>query len=155
MSKAGRLVYIAFIASIVSGCALPNPTVSPITGPSPINLPNQSPLPTAALTMGPLFTISLPVRAKDTVVRGTGGPGVPLRVVNLTQMATELGQGTVGPDGKFEIKIPQGLPKDERIGLMLGDLSGTRFQATDFLGGPGYVDTPYIGTVFTSTLVLP
>ena len=58
-------------------------------------------------------------------------------------------------DGKFEIRLNQPLVAGERVGLMQGDLSGTPFQKTDFLSGPGYQDIPLIGIVFTSTLVGP
>lgn len=78
---------------------------------------------------------------------------MPLRVVNITQMAAELGQGKVGPDGNFEIRLSKGLPADERIGLMLGDLAGTFFQPEQFLSGPGYQDMTFIGVVFTTTYV--
>lgn len=86
-------------------------------------------------------------------MRGTGEPGVPLRVVNVTQMASELGQGTVDPDGTFEISLTQSLTSGERVGLMIGELEGTDFQKEDFLTGPGYQDIPLIGVVFTTTLV--
>jgi hypothetical protein len=43
----------------------------------------------------------------------------------------------------------------ERLGLMLGDLAGTNLQADDFVRGPGYRDIPFIGVVFTTTMVVP
>jgi hypothetical protein len=158
MAKCRQLLVLAAnLVLAVSGCKSPQPEVSPLVETSPVGLSSQSPspLPTAsAFPEGPRFTISLPVKAGDTVVRGTGGPDVPLAVVNITQMASELGQGKVGPDGEFEIHLGQPLVAGERIGLMLGDLAGTSFQVSDFQRGPDYVDMPFIGVVFTSTLIV-
>jgi hypothetical protein len=151
------LILVAMMALVISGCESPEPapTVSPLTMTSPMELASQSPLPTvSSLPEGPRFTIDLPAKAGETVVRGTGGPDVPLAVVNITQMAFELGQGKVGPDGTFEIYLGQSLVAGERVGLMLGDLAGTGFDMSDFQRGPGYVDMPFIGVVFTSTLVV-
>jgi hypothetical protein len=68
-------------------------------------------------------------------------------------MASELGQGKVGPDGNYEIQLAKSLPAGEQVGLMLGDLAGTSFRTEQFLHGPGYRDVPFIGIVFTTTLV--
>ena len=154
------LLFAVVLVLVVSGCKekpQPQPSESPLVQTSPLALPSQqSPLAIPPpLPEGPLFTINTAVSVGDTVVRGTGGPGVPLRVVNVTQYASELGQGKVGPDGEYEIELSQGLRAGERMGLMLGDLAGTNLQADDFGHGPGYRDVPLIGVVFTSTLVVP
>jgi len=151
-----QLCAFALILLTIAGCASPQPTVSPLIVTSPLDKHGASPLATpGALPQGPRFTLTLPVKVGDTVLRGTGKAGVPVRVVNVTQSASELGSGTIGADGKFEIRLNQPLVAGERIGLMLGDLGGTRLQNTDFLAGPGYQDIPLIGIVFTSTLVSP
>jgi len=154
--KSLRLYVFALVLLTIAGCALPQPTVSPLVVTSPLNALSASPLVTpAALPQGPRFTITLPVKAGDTVLRGAGKAGVPVRVVNVTQSASELGNGKIGANGKFEIRLSQPLVAGERVGLMLGDLGGTSFQKTDFLSGPGYQDIPLIGTVFTTTLISP
>jgi hypothetical protein len=151
------LLFATAAVLIVLGCSSPRPEESPLMVTSPVEPLIQSPLSvgTAAVPGGPRFTLDLPLKAGDTTVRGTGMPGVPLRVVNVTQMASELGRGIVESDGSFEIQLVEGLPPQERIGLMLGDLGDSAFQKTDFIAGPGYTDIPYIGVVFTSTLTSP
>jgi len=153
MSSRRILSVMLLAAWVVLSCTSPVPMPTASSLASPVGLDEESPLDPATLPQGPLFTISLPLKAGDLVAQGTGEAGVPLRVVNVTQMASTLGQGTIGPDGKFEIRLAQPLVQGDRIGLMIGDLTGTRFQPTDFLSGPGYWDMPYIGVVFTSTLV--
>jgi hypothetical protein len=77
-----------------------------------------------------------------------------VRVVNMTRNAEELGRGVIGPDGSFSIAVSS-LPAGDRVGLMIGDLTGTDLDPLQFLRGPGYEDIPQLGTFFAQALVEP
>jgi hypothetical protein len=154
--KLGFLFAAFFGALIFAGCGTPQPTASPLDSPVAVApLVADSPLNPNTLPEGPVFTVELPLKSGDMIVRGTGRASVPLRVVSVTQMASTLGNGVVGSDGRFQINVAPPLVEGERVGLMIGDLTGTPFTSIDFLRGPGYSDLPFIGVVFTSTLVIP
>jgi len=126
-----------------------SPLVSPLT--SPIHVP---PPPTSTLVMGPSFTLDQPLRAGSTVVTGQGPPGVPIVVVDITRMGRELGSGTIGPDGRFSIEVSP-LPEGDRVGIMLGEVTGTDVDPDNFLRGEGYFDIPMVGILFDAAMVEP
>ena len=90
----------------------PTAQVSPLTVPtaaidaSPVVTPEASALPTVD-AQGRRFEIERPVKASDTVIKGTGLPGIPLEVHDVTRMGAQLGGGTVGEDGRFEITVAE------------------------------------------------
>jgi hypothetical protein len=96
---------------------------------------------------GPAFTIDEPVTSQTQTVTGTGPSGVPIRLVNITRNAEELGRTVIGDDGTFSFTVSD-LPSGENLGLMIGDLEGTEFQPIQFLRGPGYEDIPQLGILF-------
>ena len=148
-----RLLAVIALSAVMFAwaCSSPAPTASPL-----LSRVAESPVPTFVLPEGPAFAFTLPLKAGDTAVSGiTGRAGVPVRVVSVTDMAALLGQGVIGPDGTLEVLLNRPLNEGERVGLMIGDLTGTSYAAEEFLRGPGYQDTPFIGIVFASTLVEP
>jgi len=52
-------------------------------------------------------------------------------------MGEILGSGRINSDGTFDIPVIISLEKNHRIGIGLGDLSGTKFFIQDFQN-PGY-----------------
>ena len=73
--KSLQLCVFALVLLTIAGCALPQPTVSPLVVTSPLNASSASPLVTpAALPQGPRFTITLPVKAGDTVLNESISP---------------------------------------------------------------------------------
>lgn len=108
------------------------------------------PAPTSDLPEGPKFTINTPLKAADGQVSGSGPADVPIRVINITQGADPIADVTIGADGSFKADVAGKINAGDRIGLTLGNTSGTKFNQTSFLRGPGYEDLPMVGIVFVS-----
>jgi len=140
---------------ILAACNTPTPTVSPLPQTSPIVVPGpfDSPVSATALPMGPAFMLNEPILEGATTITGTGGPNVPIRIVDISMSGTDIALGIVGSDGKFSLPVTGQLLKGHNIGIILGDLAGTSFKRDDFISGPNYSDLPYIGTIFASTHV--
>jgi len=81
--------------------------------------------------------------------------GVPLKLVDMTSNGDTLATTTIGGDGSFTFDVGGKLTAGNRIGLVLGETAGTKFDRNDFIRGPGYMDTAFIGIVFASTEVEP
>ncbi|MBA3469593.1 MAG: hypothetical protein H0T53_08110 [Herpetosiphonaceae bacterium] len=113
------------------------------------------PPPQATLTSieGPTFTLQTPITASSTEVCGTGGPDVPIKLVNISRNADLLGQTVVDSQGSFCIPVQQPLPAGDSVGIMLGDITGTSFTAEQFLRSSTYIDMPQIGTIFAMASV--
>lgn len=139
---------------------------------SPLQTPESatSPLPTPAQT-GPTttpdlpqemlvpFRLDKPLRAGDTHVRGSGPPGVPIIVANITLMGEQLVFGEIGPDGQFEFQLPDPLEENYRIGLTVGNLTGTSWTEETFrhplFHGDDPQTAPQAGFYYDSSLVEP
>jgi len=113
------------------------------------------PAPQEKLPQGPKFTLKIPVKASDAQVTGSGMAGVPLKLVDMTSNGDTLATTTIGGDGSFTFDVGGKLTAGNRIGLVLGETAGTKFDRNDFIRGPGYMDTAFIGIVFASTEVEP
>jgi hypothetical protein len=103
---------------------------------------------------GPEFTIDEPVQATDTEVTGSGPEGVPIELINITKNGAVIGRTTIEEDGTYTIAIDDEIGPRQMIGLQLGNIEGTDLDINDFMVGPGYVEYPFVGKVFTSTLVV-
>lgn len=102
---------------------------------------------------GPNFTIDEPVRIGSKLVTGTGPAGVPIRLVNITNMGEELAFTTIDKDGKYVFNLKSGLVSGDSIGLQIGDLDGTEYGYDEFLYNPQYYDKPMIGIIFYIVVV--
>jgi hypothetical protein len=131
-----------------SGYPAPATADSQAAAPAGYPAPQQQ----AELPEGPAFTIDTPLTASQSAVTGTGPAGVPIRLVNMTRNGEEIGQAVIGEDGKYSITV-SGLPAGEQVGIVLGDLTGTSFEPTQFLRGPGYEDIPQLGLFFAQASV--
>ncbi len=151
-----RVLFISiFIAAVVAACdgtvPGPQPTNSPVT-------PDVSPLdsPVAVPASVVPFRLERPLTAGATEVRGTGPAGVPIFIADVTFMGEPLGTGTIGPDGKFVIKV-QPLIDGHRIGLALGILDGTPWKPEDFYlhdyYGPDAMQAPQVGFFHDTAMV--
>ena len=149
---------------LLAACGTPTPAVRPLqTSPiavpsspdSPIAAPSSpdSPVSATALPMGPAFALSDPIREGDTMITGTGGPNVPIKIIDISMSGADIALGRVGNDGKFSLPVTGQLVKGNNIGIVLGDLAGTGLNRDDFISGPHYSDLPYIGILFASTHV--
>jgi hypothetical protein len=141
------------IAVLITACGSPAPT--PFLSPrSPSLSPLTSPLPVSYAVP---FRLDRPIVAGADVVHGTGPAGVPILIADITFMGEVLGQGTIGPDGKFTIKVKL-LEAGHRIGLGLAELAGTQWKAEDFYPaeffGPDAMQVPQVG-FFHDTVMVP
>jgi hypothetical protein len=102
---------------------------------------------------GPKFTITEPVKATDTQISGTGPTGIPIKVQNITENGATIGQGIIGANNAFTLKLTAQLHSGDRIALALGETAGTGLNPNDFLSGPGYQDLPQVGILFTTAVV--
>lgn len=107
-----------------------------------------------AIPEGPAFAIDQPIKASQTTITGSGPANVPIRLVNVTRSAEEIGRTVIGADGKFSLAVSN-LPAGERVGIMIGDLAGTGFDRINFLSGPGYEDIPQMGIFFAQASIEP
>lgn len=133
------------VASVVLGSCSPQSTTSPLVTIESF----VSPLPpTSEVKQGPVFTIDKPVLAGATEVTGSGPAGVPIRLVDVTEVGLELATTTIDENGRFVFRLAEGLPTGHSVGLQIGDLTGTPFKEEDFLYSDTYYDRPYIGVLF-------
>ncbi|QRN83004.1 hypothetical protein JR338_11395 [Chloroflexota bacterium] len=103
--------------------------------------------------MGPDFSIDTPLKTGDLVVTGTGPAGVPIILIDATDVGELLGTTVISDDGTFQIDLANGLPEQHQIGIQLGDLTGTDLNANDFVYNDNYYVRPLIGIMFDMALV--
>ena len=94
----------------------------------PINEPTTSEYP-----LGPDFSIDQPAVGGDTVVTGNGPAGVPIILINVSEVGTILGETVIESDGTFTMELETPLKSNHTIGLQVGDLEGTEFNPEEFL----------------------
>jgi len=112
------------------------------------------PPPFSDLPEGPTFVINQPVRLSQGQITGSGPAGVPIRIVNITRGAIEIAAVTIESDGTFSAPLNKNETfVGDRVAIMLGDISGTGLDRSQFLRGPGYEDWPLIGVLFASAIV--
>jgi hypothetical protein len=119
---------------------------------SPVATSQASAVPTVD-AQGRRFEIDRPVKASDTVIKGTGLPGTVLEVHDVTRMGVQLGGGTVGSDGQFEITVGQ-LTPSVRIGITLAEPNDS-IWANQAVLGPQALVVPMVGTYLDTVLVGP
>jgi hypothetical protein len=137
------------------------PTESDMSTGYPINTPNASPEtgypvvdnPSDETLQGPEFSISVPVQAGDLTVSGSGPAEVPLRLVSVSAVGQVLAETVINQEGIFTFNLDEPLEAGQTIGLMLGDLSGTDLNESDFLYSDTYYSRPLIGILFDMVVV--
>jgi len=102
------------------------------------------------------FKLDRPISPEATQVTGVGTPGVPLVLVDVTNMGEFIAETTVQTDGTFRFEV-KSLLANNRIGLMMGDLTQTSWTVESFYAegyyGPEAMSLPSIGTVYDSCVV--
>jgi hypothetical protein len=111
------------------------------------------PAPAATLEPGPDFTLNTPVKSADAEVSGSGPPGVPIKLIDISSAGETIAENTIGPDGTFKFDVSGKLVAGNWIALKLGSVEGTGLDPNKFLSGPDYSDMPFVGTIFDSTIV--
>lgn len=122
----------------------------------PIQATDESGYPITDVTdypPGPDFKITLPVSAGDIVVTGTGPAGVPIILVDVSEVGELLGTTVINADGTFTFELSKGLSGNHQIGLQLGDLTGTDLSENDYVYSEDYYSKPFIGILFDMVLV--
>lgn len=102
------------------------------------------------------FHLNKPVLEGAILVSGNGPAGVPLSLQDVTFMGDLLSQTIIGADGTFVFQVAA-LEKNHRIGIALGDLTGTRWKPEDFYD-PAYQGeeamlVPQVGFFYDTVLV--
>jgi hypothetical protein len=157
---------------LLAGCApvppAPTPAVPTEAAQTPISTEAPapvSPLPSptgAAIDVSPLpspaaqqqrFEIDRPVKASDTVLRGSGLPGIGLEAHDVTRMGVQLGAGVVGDDGRFEITVGA-LTPSVRLGITLAE-DDQSIWSNPALLGPESLVVPMVGAYLDTVLVEP
>jgi len=152
MSKMIPSIFL-LVSLLIAGCnsAPTTPTNNPPTKPYPG--------PVTGAPVNPVrFQIDRPVKAGDTIVKGSGPAGVPIVIANVTMMGTILGGDVIGADNRFSIDVPP-LESSTRIGVEIGDLTGTnyvwdQFQSEQFKGS-GALTVPLVGYFQDTAVVQP
>jgi hypothetical protein len=100
------------------------------------------------IKFGPEFKINEPVRGDDLVVSGTGPSGVPIKLVNVSEVGTVLGETVIDEYGEFRFDLGQPVVSGHSIGIQLGDITGTGLNESDFIYSDTYYERPLIGILF-------
>jgi len=121
---------------------------SPIA--TPPSLPTEMQIP---------FQLKKPVAVGDGYVEGSGPPGVPILIADVTFMGTVLGSTTIDQQGTFRAQLAGPAEAKHRIGIALGDLQGTEwsqetFQDELFYGAEPLL-VPTVGFFYDTFLVGP
>ncbi len=160
-----NLLVLILYALALTACrpaALPSPTL-PLPSPTPLDEAYPGPTlpvitPSAPATSAVRFQIDRPVRTGATVVKGSGPAGIPIAIINVTDMGAELGAGVIDPNNRFAIAVSP-LPVNVRIGLTLGDLTGTSYTYEQFneeaYKGEEALLVPLVGYFQDTALVQP
>jgi hypothetical protein len=103
------------------------------------------------------FRINKPVIEGTTEVSGTGPAGVPIILVDVTQMGLTLAEGEIKEDGTWVLTTPV-LAKGQRLGLSYNELPGSKWTAKDFQGSGFNGDEPrtipLVGYFYDTALVI-
>lgn len=146
------LIGLIFISAC---CGEKTPAVSESPLASPLST-TQSPLPAPSMNVVP-FQLDKPIAAGATRVTGSGPAGVPIALLDITFGGPLLAMGTIGQDGRFELELGEPLEARHRIGITLGNLTGTGWQLEDFSDKGFHGDeartVPQIGFFFDTCMV--
>jgi hypothetical protein len=100
------------------------------------------------------FEITEPLTPGDTVVKGTGPQGVSIRIVDISLVGEEIGNGVVRDDGTFVIEVNPPLVIRHRIGIALVSVEGTDWDSSLFIQGKNCVDIPMVGVLLDTAWVM-
>lgn len=166
-----RLFFFLGIGLALVACNASTPTPTPAStesqNPYPVATNDISAYPALATTVPyPVeptldpnaipFVINVPVIEGAIEVTGSGPAGVPILLEDVTFMGVLLAETTIESDGTFKFQVTA-LEKNHRIGIALGDLTGTRWTPEDFSSrgyhGPKAMQVPNVSFFYDTTLV--
>lgn len=102
---------------------------------------------------GPAFEIYEPVVNNSTFVEGKGPAGLPIILVDVSEVGALLGTTTIDENGYFSFNLDTPLVQKHIIGLQLGDLTGTDFVEQDYVYSDSYYERPMVGILFDMVIV--
>ena len=138
---------------IGSACAAQTPQpVSPVVSPLDSPIPVESEPQVVAVS----FQVERPLQAGATTVSGSGPPGVPILLQDVTFMGTLVGRGIIDENGQFEVDLSAPLEAGHRIGLTV-DVGGTAWELEDFSSEEFYgekaLSVPQVGFYYDTAVV--
>lgn len=108
---------------------------------------------TQKVNQGPDFTIYEPVVNNSTMVEGEGPAGLPIILVDVSEVGEVLGTTTIDANGYFSFNLDTPLLQNHIVGIQLGDLSGTDFVEQDYIYSDTYFERPLVGILFDMVIV--
>lgn len=169
--RSSYLVRLACFSFFIAACAASTPHTLMTDMPYPIGTLAPTAFATISTQLGayPISTLAIttpsqvakfqlikPIIEGATQVSGIGPAGVPINLQDVTFMGTLLGQTLISPNGTFVFRVTA-LEKNHRIGIALGDLTGTGRAPEDFndpaYQGEGAMQIPQVGFFYDTVLV--
>jgi len=171
MYKNSRLILLLFFLVFLVSCGKQDPLQNnsssepaypiqedessyPITQPNsepdsgyPIN--NDEP----SYTQSPEFKFDSPVTKDDDIVTGIGPAGVPIKLVDVSEVGLGLSETLIDNDGVFKFILEEPLVSGHTIGIQLGNIENTEFSEGDFQYSDSYYERPMIGILFDLVVV--
>jgi hypothetical protein len=144
------LVIIAVLA-LFAACAKDEATPLPLTSPfdspqSPVTTPAAPAEPGSKSVELPPFTIDEPLYEGDTVVSGSGPADAPIIIMDVA-LATAIGEGRIGADGKFSIAVNPPLKAPNLVGIMFDETESSPYTVDQLPCGERCRDQPMVGLV--------
>jgi hypothetical protein len=86
-----------------------------------------------------------------------GPAGIPIMLQDITFNGEVLALGAIDENGRFKVNLPRSLEVGHRIGITLGDLTGTglsreQFYLEDFYGEEA-LTVPQVGFFFDTYMI--
>jgi hypothetical protein len=165
---------LALMAGLWLVACTGTPTVAPTSAPNTVGLEGGYPAPTVAVDVAPSgypaqtsvpptplgavpFVITRPLIEGMTAVTGTGRAGVPLLLQDVSFMGAPIAETTVDSEGQFSFNLAAPLERNHRVGITIGDLSGTNWNIEELLSpaywGPGAQQLPQVTFYWDTELV--
>lgn len=153
------LIGLVILFSACTGGEMPSP--SPVssavdTPSSPLAFPS-SPMATSTAPNVEPFRLDTPIVEGATRVSGSGPAGVPIVLHDITLGGVLLASSAIDTNNEFEFQLDEPLERGHRIGIALGDLSGTRWEQDDFSNESYYgeraLSVPQVGFFFDTSMV--
>ena len=121
--------------------------------PAPQSSDSADAYPAPTQKQGPKFTLNEPIKVTDSQVSGTGPGGVTIKLIDITSGGQNLGETTIRADGNYTFDVAGKIKTGDWLAVQLGSSQSAGINPDDFLSGPGYQDTPFVGIIFVSAHV--
>jgi len=106
-----------------------------------------------AYPQGPEFSFDTPVTTVDEFVTGTGPAGVPIKLIDVSEVGHVLSETLIDNEGLFKFILEEPLISGYTIGIQLGDLENTDLSESDFQSSDSYFESSLVGILFDMLVV--